>query len=304
VRTYRFYQVDVFTDVPFGGNQLAVFPDAAGLSADEMQKIAREMNLSETTFVFPPRRSKADFWVRIFTPGSEVPFAGHPVVGTHFVLAQLGRIPLVEPVTTASLELAVGVLPADLHVADGQVTSVVMSQDEPVFGQIWEGVDVVAGALGIAEQEIESTGLPVQVVSTGLPHLIVPVRSLAAVQQIAVNEGLLRQVLGELDICCVMPFSFETEREENTVHTRMFAPELGVVEDPATGSGSGCLGAYLVQHDAVPVTEPTTHIVTEQGAEINRPSRIFIEVDSDGGEVLAVRVGGEVVSVLEGVLSL
>jgi trans-2,3-dihydro-3-hydroxyanthranilate isomerase len=313
MKEYRFIQVDVFTDKPFGGNPLAVFPDAEGLTTEEMQCLAREMNLSETTFVLPAQAPTADFKVRIFTPAAELPFAGHPVVGTHWVLAHLGCMDLREPVTQVHFELGVGVLPADLHVTGGQVEWVVMTQDRPTFHALLEDVTELAAGLGLAPEAITETGLPVQVVSTGLPQMMVPVRSLAEVQALdpgRLNVAALNRACRALGTDCVLVFTFETERPEATVHVRLFAPMLGVPEDPATGSANGALGAYLVHHRAcpeqsrraVPVTEPTTHILSEQGAEINRPSTLYVEVDSRGDEVTAVRVGGQVVPVAEGVV--
>jgi trans-2,3-dihydro-3-hydroxyanthranilate isomerase len=304
MKEYRFMQVDVFTNRPFGGNPLAVFPDAEGLTAEEMQCLAREMNLSETTFVLPPQAARADFAVRIFTPAKELPFAGHPVVGTHWVLAHLGRVELQAPVRRVHFELGVGVLPADLHVAGGRVERVVMTQDHPTFLATMEDVTDLSEGLGLLPEAITGTGLPVQVVSTGVPQMMVPVRSLAEVQVLdasQLNVAALSRACRAVGTECVMVFSFETERPEATVHTRVFAPLLGVPEDPATGSANGALGAYLVHHRAVPVTAPTTRILSEQGAELGRPSTLQVEVDRRGGEITSVRVGGQVVPVLEGV---
>ena len=305
MKEYRFIQVDVFTDRPFGGNPLAVFPEAEGLTTEEMQRLAQEMNLSETTFVLPPQAPEADFKVRIFTPAKELPFAGHPVVGTHWVLAHLGRVELREPVTQVRFELEVGVLPADLHVAGDRVKQVVMTQGRPTFHAVLEDVTDLAAGLGLAPEAITETGLPVHVVSTGVPQMMVPVRSLVEVQRLGagqLNVAALNRACHAVDTECVMVFTFETERSDSTVHVRMFAPLLGVPEDPATGSANGALGAYLVHHQAIPVTEPTTHVVSEQGAEINRPSTLYVEVDSRGEEITAVRVGGQVVLVAEGVV--
>ncbi len=305
MKEYRFIQVDVFTDTPFGGNPLAVFPEAEGLSTKEMQQLALEMNLSETTFVLPSQTPEADFRVRIFTPAAELPFAGHPVVGTHWVLAHLGRVALVEPVTRVHFELGVGVLPADLYVADGQVERVVMTQGRPTFHAILEDITELATGLGISPDAIIETGLPVQIVSTGVPQMMVPIRSLAEVQALdagKLNTAALNRVCRAVGTECVMVFALETERPDATVHVRMFAPLLGVPEDPATGSANGALGAYLVHHRAVEVTEATTRILSEQGAEMNRPSTLYVEVDSTGKEVTAVRVGGQVVLVAEGVV--
>lgn len=305
MKEYRFVQVDVFTDRPFGGNPLAVFPEAEGLAAEEMQRLAREMNLSETTFVFPPQAEGADFKVRIFTPAAELPFAGHPVVGTHWVLAHLGRVALQEPVTQVHFELGVGVLPADLHVTSGRVERIVMTQGRPTFHAVLEDVTELAEGLGLPPGAITTTGWPVQVVSTGVPQMMVPVRSLAQVQALdasQLNVAALSRVCRAAGTDCVMVFTFETESPDSTVHVRMFAPLLGVPEDPATGSANGGLGAYLVHHHAVPVSEPTTHILSEQGAEMGRPSTLYVEVDSQGEEITAVRVGGQVVPVAEGVV--
>jgi trans-2,3-dihydro-3-hydroxyanthranilate isomerase len=303
LRRYRFLQVDVFTREPFGGNPLAVFHHAEGLTTEEMQRLAKEMNLSETTFVLPSQVPGADFKVRIFTPTSELPFAGHPVVGTHWALAQLGRVDLEEPVTRVCFELGVGVLPADLHVVAGRVERVVMTQDRPSFHAVLEDVRELAAGLGLPSEAITETGLPVQIVSTGIPQMMVPVRSLADVQLLAADRldySTLARVCRGVGTDCVMVFSLETEGAEATVHTRMFAPSLGVPEDPATGSANGALGAYLVRHRAVPVSEPTTHITSEQGLELGRPSTLYVEVDSRAGEVTGVRVGGEVVAMAEG----
>jgi trans-2,3-dihydro-3-hydroxyanthranilate isomerase len=303
VKSHRFLQVDVFTDKPFGGNPLAVFPDAEGLTDAEMQQLAREMNLSETTFVLPPVSPDADFRVRIFTPAAELPFAGHPVVGTHWVLAHLGQVDLREPVTQVRFELGVGVLSADLHAVESLLERVVMTQDRPVFGATLVDLSDLATGLGLAPEAIAETGLPVQVVSTGIPQMMVPVRSLAEVQSLGAGHldvPALNRACRSVGTECVMVFALETERPETSVHVRMFAPLLGIPEDPATGSANGALGAYLVRHQALPVTPPTTRFSSEQGAEIFRPSQLWIEVDGAAGAPTGVRVGGQAVLVAEG----
>jgi trans-2,3-dihydro-3-hydroxyanthranilate isomerase len=305
MKEVRFVQVDVFTDQPFGGNPLAVFPEAEGLAPEEMQQLAREMNLSESTFVLPPQAEGADFKVRIFTPAAELPFAGHPVVGTHWVLAHLGQVALKEPVTRVHFELGVGVLPADLHVAGDQVERVVMTQGRPTFHAVLEDVAELAEGLGLPPSAISGAGYPVQVVSTGVPQMMVPVRSLAQVKALdasRLNVAALSRVCQAAGTECVLVFTFETEHPDSTVHVRMFAPLLGVPEDPATGSANGALGAYLVHHRALPVSEPTTQFLSEQGAELGRPSTLYVEVDSQGEEITVVRVGGQVAPVAEGVV--
>jgi trans-2,3-dihydro-3-hydroxyanthranilate isomerase len=292
MKQYRFIQVDVFTDRPFGGNPLAVFPEAEGLTTEEMQCLAREMNLSETTFVLPPQTPGADFKVRIFTPATELPFAGHPVVGTHWVMAYLGRVQLREPVTQVRFELGVGVLPADLHVVAGRVQRVVMTQARPTFHAVLEDLTDLATGLGLPREAIIKTRLPVQVVSTGLPQMMVPVRSLAEVRSLdatRLDMAALNRACHALDTKDVLMFTFETELPESTVHVRMFAPLHGVPEDPATGSANGALGAYLVHHRAVLQTGRTVHIVSEQGIELGRPSKLYIEADVENGEPVTAR---------------
>lgn len=262
------------------------------------------MNLSETIFVLPPQAPGADFKVRIFTPATELPFAGHPVVGTHWVLAHLGRVELREPVTLVHLELGVGVLPADLHVVDDRVERVVMTQDRPIFHAVLDDVTDLAAGLGLPAEAITETGLPVQVVSTGLPQIMVPLRSLAEVQALEASQlnvaALDRACRAVESEATVLVFALETERAEATVHVRVFAPLHGVPEDPATGSANGALGAYLVYHRLVPLADSTVYVVSEQGAEMNRPSTLYVEVDHTAGRPEAVRVGGQVVPVVEG----
>ena len=313
---YPFYQVDVFTNQVFGGNPLAVFPDAEGLDTAHMQRIALEMNLSETTFVFPPEHPDADFRVRIFTPESEMPFAGHPVVGTHWTLAHLGRVALQAPVTTVRFELNVGVRAAALHVEGGKVTRVVMDHAAPEFGTAADADQVVrlARGLGLTAEAITETGWPVQVVSTGIRQLFIPVRSLAEVQGLSTRRqdtGILAEICTALDPetrChdCLMVFTTDTAQTEAhagvDLHTRMFAPGQGIAEDPATGSATGGLAAYVIENKVFPVTLPTTHLTSVQGVEMGRPSRLTLEIDGEPGAISMVRVGGEVVPVIEGVL--
>jgi trans-2,3-dihydro-3-hydroxyanthranilate isomerase len=243
--------------------------------------------------------------VRIFTPAKELPFAGHPVVGTHWVLADLGRVSLEEPVTRVSLELGVGVLPAELHVAGSEVERVVMTQGRPTFHTaVTDLADLVEG-LGVPAEAILETGLPVQVVSTGMPQMMVPLRFLEEVRALEpsrINVSALTRACESAGTDSVLVFSLDTEQPEATVHVRLFAPMLGIPEDPATGSANGALGAYLVRHRAVPVSEPTTSIISEQGSEMGRPSKLFVEVDSEGEEITAVRVGGQVTPIAEGVV--
>jgi len=305
---YHFLQVDVFTDTPFGGNPLAVFPDAAGLTGQQMQQLALELNLSETTFVLPPETPGADFKVRIFTPKAELPFAGHPLVGTHWVLAHLGRVALAEPVTAVTFELGVGLRTARLHVAGGRVTRVVTDHQAPQFlaAATPQQVERLAAALKLPAAAILETGKPVQAVSTGFPQLFVPVRSLAEVQAIDpidIDAASLSQVCAELGLpgADVAIFCLETVYPDRDVHMRFVAPHHGIPEDPATGSASGGLASYLVHHGLITATPPLTTIVTEQGIEMGRPSKVTVEVEGTAEAISMVRVSGDVVKVMEGV---
>jgi len=246
-RRLQFYQADVFTDEPFGGNPVAVFPDADGLTDVELQQIAREMNLSETVFVFPPTDQAAVVKMRIFTPTQEIPFAGHPVIGTFFVLGSLDRLALREPVTRVLQECNLGLFPVDIHSHDGVIERVVMAQPSPQFLDVIEEPEAlfaIARSLGITKAAITESRFPVQVVSTGLPVIIVPVRTLTAVRSIIPDVAAIAELSQQYGANGMMVFSSMTVEQSSTVHTRMFAPLIGIVEDPATGSASGALGAY------------------------------------------------------------
>lgn len=306
MREYHFVQADVFTNVVFGGNPVAVFPDAEGLSKGEMQQIAREFNLSETTFVLPPTDSNADVRVRFFTPATELPFAGHPTVGTHVVLAQLGCYEITGPITRIWQQIKVGTLPVDLITdTDGVTNRAVMTQGEARHGPILKDHGALAEALGLEPQDIHPD-LPAQVFSTGLPGLIIPLASLDAIQRIELNVGVFNEVCRRVSVTGAEVFTLETLDKAHHVHVRNFDPLVGVFEDPATGSMAGALGAYLLQKGVFEYEpeQSTTHLVVEQGYEMGRPSLLEVEVDVGDGAVAEVRVGGQVVIVLDGTLRL
>lgn len=304
-RQIKFVQADVFTDTAFGGNPVAVVPDASELTSDGMQKVAREMNLSETAFVCAPTDSQAHLRVRFFTPKQEIPFAGHPALGAAYILAQEGRFTLNEPLTRIRLQTMMGILPVDLHITRGEIQKVVLVEPtHTLMARIEHDEDILQLATGLSIQanQIARDRFPVEVVSTGLPVIITPLRSLTAVKNILLQSGPIEELCNKYGAQGVMAFSLMTVQPQSDVHTRMFAPVIGIPEDPATGSASGALGAYLVRHRALPV-QPTTHILSEQGYELDRPSTLYIEVDSHLNEIREVRVGGQTIVVLEGVLT-
>jgi trans-2,3-dihydro-3-hydroxyanthranilate isomerase len=313
VPAYQFIQLDVFTDHAFGGNPLAVFPEAEGITDEQMQQIAREMNLSETVFVLHSEKEEALRRLRIFTPGNELPFAGHPIVGTWNCLAREGVVPPPENGSGwvhLQHEVGIGVLPIDIEFKDGEPERVVMTQGKfEIRGEIDDAHDQaqIARALGLAREDLDET-LPIQAVSTGNTVLLVPVRSLADLGNCKVNLSMLEEIyvgksfFGSGSGCYA--FSRETlEIGEARAHARFFIGQ-NIGEDPATGSAAGPLGGYLVHHGATRVdpVDGVYKFVIEQGDFINRPSRIGLEVKGAPGNVERVCVSGTSVVVARGVL--
>ncbi len=296
----KFHIVDVFTDRPFAGNQLAVITDARGLSSQAMQVIAREFNFSETTFVLPPEDMENTYQRRIFTPGAEMLMAGHPTVGTAFVLARERMIDTSGDETIIRFEEGVGVIPVTLKFRGGSPELIQMSQPLPTFGPLFPDPAAIAGILSLALEDLDSN-LPIEIVSCGVPFLYVPIRTLDAVRRIRIRPDTWSRVFSGFETSNVFAFTQEVERSGSTVHSRMFAPDLGVTEDPATGGASGPLGSYLVRHGLV-TGHGTIKIVSEQGIEMGRPSIIQIEIDRKGEEITGVRVGGQVCPIAEGYL--
>jgi trans-2,3-dihydro-3-hydroxyanthranilate isomerase len=298
-----FQQVDVFTDRPFAGNPLCVVPEATGLSSEQMQAIAREMNLSETTFVFPPTDPQATYWMRIFTPAKEIPFAGHPSVGTAHVMACAETFPLREPVTRIFQQVGIGTLPLDIEMAQGRPGRVIMTQGKPQFSPVIRDLDPVANALGLDPVLLARAGLLVQVVSTGLEHLMVPLPDLETLGALRPNMAALDLVLRKCGALGCFLFTLATGSSEIFARARMFAPGAGITEDPATGSAAGPLGAYLAAHGVLP--RDRTSFIIDQGVEMGRPSRIWVEVGRDGSGVPnSIRVGGTTVPVISGTIQL
>jgi len=304
LRSHRFVQVDVFTDRVFGGNPLAVLLDARGLDDAIMQQIAREMNLSETVFLFPPSRPDCAAALRIFTPAREVPFAGHPTVGTAWVLAAHGMAP--KGAARFALEEKIGPVPVELEGDLARPEFIWMEHGAATFDPELENRGAVARALGLEEADLLS-GAPVQPGSTGNKFLFVPLRDKAAVDRAVLDVGALLDAMGtrpHLGIFVFAPDIDPAARSHGAgrVYSRMFAPHTsGVPEDPATGSASGPLGAYLVQSGLV-AKVAQVRIVSEQGTQMGRQSFVHIRLAMQGETITGIRVGGGVVPVLEGEL--
>jgi trans-2,3-dihydro-3-hydroxyanthranilate isomerase len=304
MKKYRFFQLDVFTENKFEGNPLAVFPEAEGITDEQMQRIANEMNLSETVFVL--KSEKALRRLRIFTPKSELPLAGHPVVGTWNLLARLGVTPQTENgVIEIKHELKVGVLPVAIEFAGGAPRRVVMTQDRFEAGETVtdEGeLGRLAASLGLKLEDLNAgANLPVQTVATGVRSLAVPVASLDALGRIRVNSSALSGIYRAAGAVGCYTFTFETRDEGSAVHARFFAPDDNIPEDAATGSAAGALSGYLVHHGAIEASaDGQFRLTLEQGDFMNRPSRIFAEVAGEKGNVELVKIGGSSVVVAEG----
>jgi trans-2,3-dihydro-3-hydroxyanthranilate isomerase len=293
MRNRSFVIADVFTEQRFGGNQLAVFIDGEGLDTATMQNIAREMNYSETTFLLPPTEG-GDFRVRIFTPAQELPFAGHPLVGTGHVIVADRMKDWTGGLTTLTLETGVGPIRVTVQTENERAGHTTMTQPLPQVKATLSDRERLAAALSLDTSDLAE--LPVEAIYNGITVMIVPATSMSAVQRIKVDAVRLEEISREMGAETVLVFTRETLQPASTVHCRVFAPAAGVIEDAATGSANGAFGFYLVRHGLVEAAR-STKIVSEQGFEMNRPSLLHIDVDTEDNskEVIAVRVGGGVV---------
>jgi trans-2,3-dihydro-3-hydroxyanthranilate isomerase len=275
--SFRYVIADVFTDRPLEGNGLAVFTDARELAEERLQPLARELNLSETVFVYPPEQG-GHAKIRIFTPATEVPFAGHPTLGTAFVLA--GPLQLEE----IRLETGAGVIPVRLAREGSRIVFGWMTQPVPTV-EPYEPADALLAALGVEESR-----LPVELYDNGLPHVYVALGSEDEVAALEPDQTALARLPAVLGVNCFAGGGTSWK-------TRMFAPAGGVPEDPATGSAAGPLACHVVRHGLV---EPGTQIEISQGAEIKRPSTLFARVDGSAEKIERVEVGGSAVIVARG----
>jgi trans-2,3-dihydro-3-hydroxyanthranilate isomerase len=298
-RAAKFTLVDVFTAQPFGGNQLAVFADAAGISSAEMQSLAREINLSESTFVTASERAGIARRVRIFTPRRELPMAGHPTVGTAWVLASRGAIILDAPKIEVTLQLEIGPVSVSIESEDQQPAFVWMTHRAPVFGAIRSDRETIAKSLGIPATDLHDE-LPIETVSTGFPFLFVPIKSVAAIAKCAPNEAALRALFKPDEPPEPILMFTVSDPDEFRVRARMFAPHTdGIPEDPATGSAAAPLGAYAAKHQLIRKA-PEIRFIVDQGLEMGRPSQIHVEVKRLPEDALGLRIGGQCVIVGDG----
>jgi trans-2,3-dihydro-3-hydroxyanthranilate isomerase len=306
-----FFTLDVFTDRVFGGNPLAVFPDAAHLPAGLMQRLAREMAYSESVFLGPPETPGATVRVRIFTPGKEVPFAGHPTVGTavfvasgdYDALPRAASSDATASTRTVVLEENVGLVPVEVTFLDGtpvagRFTTAVLPEIRPSSVPL----DLLARLVGLEPDDLRDDDFRPQMVSCGLPFYVVPVRSLDAARRARLDLSLWEEHVAGLWADHVYVVAMEAEGPDVDVHVRMFAPAVGVPEDPATGSAAAALGGYLAAADGR--ADGALRWVVEQGIEIGRPGRLVVEADRAGGGTSAVRVGGGAVLVSRGTVLL
>lgn len=289
---HKFYIVDVFAEEKYAGNQLAVVREAADIPDDLMQKIAREMHFSETTFILSDDARDGGYDVRIFTPERELPFAGHPTLGTAYVIQ---REIIKERIDKLSLNLGVGKIPVNFAYSGEEAAILWMKQKAPEFGKSYNG-EKIARLISLESVLIDER-FPVQEVSTGFFSLIVPLKSLDAVRRAKTDRGSYAQFVDEGGSPGILIFAPETYDKDNQLNIRFFADAMGVPEDPATGSANGCLAGYLVKNRYF--GESKIDIRTEQGIEINRPSLLRLKAEDIDGSI-DVFVGGRVIPVAEG----
>lgn len=298
---HRYLTADVFTDRPFGGNPLAVFPDARGISPERMQQVARELNLSETVFVLPPKDPGHTRKLRIFTPGVELPFAGHPTVGTALILAWLGEISLSGEETRIVFEEGVGPVPVTIRAAEGKADFAQLSTAQlPEFGPA-PAAPELAEMLSLDPDDVLTGDDSPQAVSCGVAFVFIPLRDRDALRRARLRLDRWEALLASSWAPHVYVFTRDHELPATDLRARMFAPAMGVSEDPATGAAAAAFGGYLGSRAS---GDGTLRWTLEQGFEMGRPSLIHLEVDRAGGEITAVRVGGGAVLISEGAMEI
>ena len=294
--SFPFMQVDAFADHPLGGNPCAIVFDTDDLDAETMLAVAREMNLSETSFV---RRSQvADFGVRYFTPAEEIPLAGHPTIATTFALVESGRLPLTGDHTVATLELQVGPIKVEIYASGGKVQRVVMSQKRPTFHHIYDPQTVLP-VFGLSPEDVLD-GAPIQTVSTGTPQLMVPVLSVETLHRIQLDIPAYIRLRAKGDFFSAHVFCLKGVSDVGDTFARHFVTPPDLVEDPFTGSATGGMGAYLWHYGLI----EHPRFVAEQGHWMGRPGQATVEVVGSASDIETVKVGGAAATIIRGELVL
>ncbi|KXG73853.1 PhzF family phenazine biosynthesis protein [Thermotalea metallivorans] len=296
------YQLDAFTDVRFGGNPAGVVPDATGLTEEQMQKIAMEMNLSETAFVIPLKKNGIDYEVRFFTPEQEVDLCGHATIGAFYALATKGYLEGKDDKIIVKQRTKAGILPVEIYFEKDKVEKIMMTQAAPEFLFTITDTAALAEVMGIEAHEIgmEDCEVLPQVVSTGLPDIIMPVKSLEVLKKLKPKRDKLIEYSKRHGVISVHVFTFETEAKDSTLACRNFAPAVGIDEEAATGTSNGALGAYLLKNGLVAFQDEIT-LICEQGHYIGRPSKVIVKLEGSK-ENFTVKVGGKAVITLEGIM--
>ncbi len=299
----RYFLADVFTDRPFGGNPLAVFPDASELTTSEMQSIARELNLSETTFVAPAPPGAEGHTVRIFTPLTELPFAGHPTIGTALVLDSLaqpdGRATTARQ-HTMLLHERIGIVPVEIHHAEGPPRAILSSPSIPEHAGTPADRAVLARLLGLDATDILEGDVAPQCFSAGVPFTFIPVRDRAALSRARLDSAAWQESLADSSAPHIYVMTMPDWLKGGTIDARMFAPAMGIPEDPATGVAAVALAGYLstIQN----LKNGRTHFLVRQGEDMGRPSRLDLAIDCDNGRLSGVHVGGQAIIIGQGAL--
>lgn len=298
-RELEVIQVDAFTDTPFGGNPAAVVLGADHVSEETMHRIAREMNVRETVFVSKSRT--ADFQFRYMTPKSEIDFSGHPTIAAFHALAEAGHIELIQDITMTRLETNSGIL--NIEIVRNESTGhheIQITHKKPKFMETYDPKEY-AEALGLSLADIHSPN-PLQTISTGTPHLIIPVSTQRSLDRIKPDWEKLKELQADSDYVSLSVFTRDTREPTSDAQVRHFGPAVGVYEDPVSGSAAGSLGSYIIHYGFMETPFPVTSIVIEQGHYVERPGKIFVEVVGDQKSIDQVKVSGTAVTVLKGTL--
>lgn len=298
MKTIKIKQVDAFTMKPFYGNPAGVVMNAVGLTPEEMQKIAKEMNLPAITFVFPPNDKKASFLVRYFLPQSEVAVGGHPTIATIHALIEEGKIPLNEKYQQILLETGAGILPVEINVPSEGNYTITMTMPTPKFDDARISHEELAVMLGTDSNNLD-TRYAIQKMYTGIYWFVVRLKTLEAIQNLRPDLAAITDLSKKEKVTGIQVFTTETEYSQCDFHVRTFIPNEGVNEDLVCGTGNSCIGAFMVEHEIVK-TNGQIRFTSEQGAELGRPGRVYIEVEGQPRNITKVKISGTAVTVLVG----